>query len=266
MKNFLLFLILLTITSTFGQNKMYIWKNNVITDSMVITNDLKISFKTTGVIPTDYVAYYPFNGSANDLSGNNNNGTTNGGLTWVTDRFGQSGKAASFNGTNSYINVPNSTSLHVQYNITVALWVKTSTTQVNKAMVEKYYGTLSDHGWLVETLTNGKATFEGRDGRGSGTTIQATSGNISDNNWHLIVGKRSGNVWAIYLDGQIAGSVDVGLTAGSIESGGDLRIGASKPNSQPPGQFWNGNIDDIRIYNRALTDAEILAIFQETAN
>lgn len=247
---------------TFGQNKMYIWKNNVITDSSDITNDLKISFKSASTIPLDgLVAYYPFNGNANDESGNNNNGTTNGGLTWVVDRFNHPGKAANFNGTSSYINVLVSSSLQIQSDITLSVWVTSSASQNNKVIVEKYYGNLNDHGWLLETMTDGQPVFEGRDGRGGSSTIKGSGGDINDNKWHLIVGQRSGNIWKIYIDGQHINETNVEGTAGSIESGGDLRIGASK--YSVPMQFWNGNIDDIRIYKRALSDTEIQALYTE---
>jgi len=59
-------------------------------------------------VPTDgLVGYWPFNGNANDESGNGNNGTVNG-ATLTSDRFGNSSKAFSFNGTNNFINVVNS--------------------------------------------------------------------------------------------------------------------------------------------------------------
>ena len=54
--------------------------------------------------PTDgLVAYYPFNGNANDESGNEHHGTTNGGVSWTQDRFGNSFSAAQFDGLDSYI-------------------------------------------------------------------------------------------------------------------------------------------------------------------
>ena len=68
------------------------------------------------------VAWYPFNGNANDSSGNGNNGTVSG-ATLTTDRFGNPGKAYSFNGTNAYISVPNSSSLSIVGDITISAWI-----------------------------------------------------------------------------------------------------------------------------------------------
>ena len=105
MKKIMFSLIILSMVFTLGQNKMYIWKNSAITDSMNITKDLKISFKNASpTIPTEgLVAWYPFNGSANDESGHALNGTTNSGVTWGIDRHGNQSTAALFNGTSGKI-------------------------------------------------------------------------------------------------------------------------------------------------------------------
>ena len=73
------------------------------------------------------VGWWPFNGNANDESGNGNNGTVNG-ATLTSDRFGNAGKAYSFDGVNDWINMPsgNSTSLNITSNYTVTFWFKTT--------------------------------------------------------------------------------------------------------------------------------------------
>jgi hypothetical protein len=73
-------------------------------------------------LPTNgLVAWYPFNGNANDESGNGNNGTVNG-ATLTTDRFGNVGKAYGFDGIDDYINCGNSSAFN-QNNISVSVWV-----------------------------------------------------------------------------------------------------------------------------------------------
>lgn len=67
------------------------------------------------------VGYWPFNGNANDLSANGNNGTVSG-ATLTTDRFGNANSAYYFNGTSAYITVPNSTSLNPQNAISLCAW------------------------------------------------------------------------------------------------------------------------------------------------
>jgi len=209
------------------------------------------------------VAYYPFNGNANDESGNGNNGIDSG-ATLTTDRFVNANNAYSFDGSSSYINVVNTSSLQITGDITVAAWVKSPSPQNNLAIVEKYYTTTNpDHGWLIETDISGKAIFEGRDGRGGGNTITSgPSPDFNDGKWHFVIGQRNGNDWRIYLDGLLANHNDPGGVTGSIESGEAMRIGAAYSSSGLQ-QVWNGAIDDIRIYNRALSDAEIQALYHE---
>ena len=69
------------------------------------------------------VAYYPFNGNANDESGNRNNGTVNG-STLTTDRFGNANCAYSFDGVNDYITIQESDILKVTSELTITTWVK----------------------------------------------------------------------------------------------------------------------------------------------
>ncbi len=223
----------------------------------------EVNAMPSSTLANGLVAFYPFNGNANDESGNGNNGT-NYGATLTTGRLGSADGAYSFDGSSSYISVPNSSSLKITGDITVCAWVKTSTPQFTKGIIEKYYsGTQNDHGWLLDTYTDGGAMMEGRDGRGGTFTLRSnSSAAFADNQWHFIVGQRSGNIWKVYLDNQLSNSVDAGGTAGSIESGGKMTIG-SFSNTTPVNGVWSGAIDGIRIYNRALSDAEIADLYHE---
>src|SRR6185312_11005406 len=69
------------------------------------------------------VAYYPFTGNANDISGNGNNPIFNN-ATLTTDRFGNPNSAYSFNGVDNYIQIPNSPSLNPANQISICAWVK----------------------------------------------------------------------------------------------------------------------------------------------
>ena len=74
-------------------------------------------------VPTNgLVAYWPFNGNANDESGNGNNGI-NYGATATSDRNGITNSALSFNGSSNYISIPYSNTIGVQQEITISFWV-----------------------------------------------------------------------------------------------------------------------------------------------
>lgn len=204
------------------------------------------------------VAYYPFSGNAGDSSGNGNHGTVNG-TTLTTDRFGNTNKAYSFN--NNYIIVPNSNSFDYT-DFTVSFWMKTSdaSTQVpitqlkyNDASEEKFSFALNYNG-LNKTHFACKYNIAPSCTPGVGWILNEHTINVSDNTFHHIIGTVEGNTMKFYIDGNLLGSVLGNSNQSSNCYGGDIQIGRSWNNFP---YYFNGTIDDIRIYNRALTQAEI---------
>lgn len=85
--------------------------------SLVYTTDVQAS------LIDGLVAYYPFNGNADDESVNTNNGTVHG-ATLTTDRFGNANSAYSFDGLDDYIMISSSSSLDIRGNLTISAWVQ----------------------------------------------------------------------------------------------------------------------------------------------
>ena len=203
------------------------------------------------------VAYYPFNGNANDESGNGNNGTVNG-ATLTTDRFGNVNNAYSFNGTNDSISVNNNQLLNPSNAMTVTAWIKPEdiTTSRNQDVVRKgdpnaiYLLSFQEYG---TQLTFGLKTTSGYHIE-SDTPITAI--NYTDGQWHLIVGLYDGSNIKVFKDGILIGSKS--QTGLILASTGKLFIGCV----EGPSEFFKGSIDDIRIYNRALSDSEIQQLYQ----
>jgi len=258
MKKIMFSLIILSMAFTLGQNKMYIWKNSAITDSMDITNDLKISFKSASPIPTEgLVAWYPFNGNANDESGNGNNGilSTNP-PTLTTNRFNTANKAYSFNGSNNYIK----TSLDVQPSAipvtSWSFWVKPK--RINHNVRQQFLS--GDDGTCDRTIGIEKYTadwmvFIGDIGTGTWTPISAQ---ITTDSWyHIVVIYTVTDVY-FYLNNNkfLRGSAATGQT-----SLNKFHIGANP--LEGISEYSEADIDDVRIYNRALSDSEIQALYQE---
>ncbi len=209
-------------------------------------------------IPTNgLVAYYPFNGNANDESGNGNNGTVNG-ASLTTDRFGKPLNAYSFNGGGNNISCGNGSTLQISGNITVCAWAKLQPTSHGQVVINKYYLS-ADRGWLIETSTSGIVQFNVRSGGG---TFFTSGGNYSifDNSWHFLVGQRVGDVIKIYVDGNLRGQNDTNHS-GSISGSVDLRIGVQSDRPTDPATFANGLIDDVFIYNRAISESEISELY-----
>ena len=201
------------------------------------------------------VAYYPFNGNVNDASGNNNNGF-NYGATLTTDRFGNLNRAYAFNGTSNYIVTPINSGFTTQ--ISLCAWFKKS--------YNNYGGIICSRtaNYLANDLTsdaNGNAAFHLSDGIAANqpnTGLGATT-NVNDNNWHLITGTYNGNSLKIYVDGLLKNQV---FNVFNISINTFFNIGWD--NLSGYYRYFNGKIDDVRIYNRAINDQEVSALFNES--
>ena len=209
-------------------------------------------------IPTNgLVAYYPFNGNANDMSGNGHNGiVTNASLS--VDRFGNQNSAYSFNdGSNSYIDF----GTWFNFNIfTISMWVKRNAMQSSNDgyvdLIDNYHG--NNRSWCVEGYSTSASPY----GFGIGCNPSGTSTTftLSNNVWqHLILLKRADSIM-VYLDGYLISSS--GTCSTIIYDGTqNLRIADYSTSRYP--RFWNGILDDIHIYNRALSATEIQQIYHE---
>jgi hypothetical protein len=210
------------------------------------------------------IAYYPFSGNANDESGNGNNGTVYG-ATLTSDRFGNENKAFSFNGaaygsnSNSYILVSNSSSLQVGSALSISIWVKYNLLQnnLNTVLQKGAGGGCQNVGYYVAfDNNNGSIPFNKSLGYGQNSCASIGDTSNLDNKWHnisFVYAPPSGN--AIYLDGKKVGNWMVCNSCTILNSNNPLIIGGCQYSSG--GYSWNGLLDDIRIYNRALSQDEI---------
>jgi len=218
------------------------------------------------------VGYWSFNEGTStvalDYSGNKNKGTLTNGPAWVN---GKQGKALSFDGVNDYVQVANPTILQNQ-NITVSFWVKPGT-QDNAIVAPIDFS----HNWRVSPLAYGSWVIQSEDAttnrnyyfafnQGSGATsvyenngagagIQYTTGV-----WQHIVYTKSGTTQRGYKDGALVWSPAV-TTSSSVyyKSGLGLRVGGVV--AYEGTREFNGQLDEVRVYNRALTPSEIKVLY-----
>lgn len=217
------------------------------------------------------VAYYPFNGNANDESGNVNNGTIYG-ATLSEDRFGNPDSAYAFDGLNDYIEIENSEDLNLPDALTISAWVRPENiTGIHGRTVISKYG---DENAQPDKYKNQRAimlnmhTLAGNDRLtlfALSTSGTAANGLYSQEDvftfyeWQHIVASWDGHERKIYRNGvPIASDCFSGILFNSICN---LRIGwcYTRPNA---GHF-EGMIDDVRIYNRALSESEIQELYYE---
>jgi len=234
-------------------------------------------------MPTNgLVGYYPFNGNVDDESGNSFNGI-NKGATLTTDRFDNPNSAYLFNGSSSLIKLPlttfNSTTIG-----TISLWLKVNSF-VNSNMIFSVgdsTGTVSLNGnaySLYVGKTSGNATQSQKfihsvdkrlciDGEGEYKWFSDQSFSF-DNNWYHIVVISDGTTTKYYRNGvEVTTMYSEPTTEPDGEWIDDLCsntnyfwIGKSKRVSETI--FFNGKIDDIRIYNRVLNQTEINLLYLE---
>ncbi|MBL0357419.1 MAG: LamG domain-containing protein [Chitinophagaceae bacterium] len=217
-------------------------------------------------IPTNgLVGWWPFTGNANDSSGNGNHGTVSSAVL-ATDRFGNLNAAYSFNGVNSKINVTDAPSLRCR-KITLSAWVKClDTTSINQII---YKGSMTAAGEAYSfSLNTPNGHFAGGIKYGSNCvpavgwyagaqTAQPAPSSV----WVHIMYTYDGASAKFYKNGSLEDSTDA---PGLIDSctGGDLRFGFNHLRYfASTGDPFNGSIDDIGIWNRALSSTEVTQLY-----
>jgi hypothetical protein len=200
-------------------------------------------------LPAGLVAAYGFNEGAGstvtDASGNGNAGAITG-ATWTTQ--GKFGSALSFDGSSSLVVIPGSSSLNVTTGMTLEAWIFPTATQsgwrtIMQREVDAYFLNAStDAGPL---RPGGGATISGNGLVVTGPTASPVSG------WTHIAMTFDGNTLTLYVNGTPVATR--GATGAVQTNTNALRIGGNVPY----GEFFTGIIDEVRVYNRALTAAEI---------
>lgn len=206
------------------------------------------------------VAYYPFNGNANDESENGNNGTVNG-ATLTVDRLGSVNSAYSFNGTsNNYITVNFSTPLNTsEYSgITISSWCKLHdlSTPANPYNILS----LSDNNLEGIWITYENPKFKSDNGLVDNPVFALNDANV--NAWYnvVITIDNSNHSLKLYLNDIFQ---DEKTQESYMPLATKLLIGYHNSPVWGLGWYMNGIVDDIRIYDRVLSDAEILQLFHE---
>ena len=209
------------------------------------------------------VAWYPFNGNANDSIGMND-GLIYGDVLSTDDRFGNSNSAYSFDGNGDWISTP---STIINGAFSMVAWIKTTQQSTNYAANKGVIlATTIEHGNSGQgfILTHGGpgVTFSKYPHSVEGWNLGGYP-NINNNEWRLLSATWDGTInengVKLYVDGILLGTTTA--LNSSISHNFNMRIGYSY---EGPYHFYHdGLIDDIRIYDRALSEAEIQALYYE---
>jgi hypothetical protein len=205
------------------------------------------------------VAYYPFNGNAADYSGNENHGEIFGAIP-SPDRFSNENQAYLFDGISSSILVLQDSTLEFDTNdFTVIAWIKSNSLEFARVISK---GECFNHGWQLGVEDGFIKVSVQSPPEGPEYYISYQS-LYTDGNWHMIALVRENGNLRLFGDGlpdsdyylfpyTLSNTFEDMTIGRCIESGGSC-----------DDAFFNGIIDDIRIYSRALSECEIMGLYHE---
>jgi hypothetical protein len=209
------------------------------------------------------IGCYPLDNNANDFSGNNYNGTALN-LSPATDRFGNPNSAYHFSGSGSYIQLP--TTGYLINEFSYSLWCKPSNLPSPGGSSASYYSLIAIGGTAADqSILLGNNASQANVGFGAGTwssNIQphhCYAGALpTTNQWYHVIMTRTNATMNLYVNGVLICSISSGnISAGYLNQPLAATIG-SRLNSSL--QLFHGDIDDVRIFNHALTQAEVLSM------
>jgi hypothetical protein len=209
------------------------------------------------------VAFYPFCGTAQDVSGNNYNGAVTN-ATLAVDRFGTANSCYSFNGANTHIETSTAFFNNSWNQYTIAFWFNSASSSVTS---QNCFNTIPhnsigvgynySNNKKVQYAINSNPSVVGWD-MTFGTACPST---LAANQWNHVALVKNGSVWTEYLNGAYSFTYSNPATITNTLT--NINMGSIKyPSSNNYGEFFNGMLDDYFIYNRALSPGEVILIYQ----
>lgn len=228
---------------------------------------LLFSLSINKVFSQNLIAHYTFDNNTKDISGNNNNGIIIGNIQPSIDRFGNYCGALSFNGFNSYIEVPDSKSLSsISNKITLTCWFKMQQNQADP--ISKWLTLICKGESVIETKNNPQYRVQIFQSNSQSTVSVNTEFTKYDNNynnhiiefdkWYFYSLVYNGDEVITYLDG--VKIWEYNYTGIFNNNNMPLNIGRDVPGSL---EYFCGSLDDLRIYNGVLSDKAIMKLYND---
>ena len=215
------------------------------------------------------VGYWSFdeNGgnTAFDYSGNNNRGTLVNSPTWVD---GVLGKALKFNGSNStYVEIPNTGDFSNANKFSISFWVKSNSITTVEGLICKANDSLTGQWYIVFGTINSNGRILLRVCNNTIRTGMQTTISFTDNKWHHIVTMWNTGAFNIYVDGNNQILENDGLDTGTVSTLLSSTVPISIGRRGTGGNYISsGIIDELRLYNRSLTQSEITTLYNSGAS
>jgi len=204
---------------------------------------------------------YPGSGTTwTDVSGTNNNGSLTNGPTFNTDNLGN----ILLDGTNDYVNIPYNVSLNPSTNLSFMIWTKLT---VNDSSIRNpiELSAASDELYFIlwrADLSPKRWGYGLRQSNNTYAETTSTSTSFSINVWYnlAVVANSTSGLVSFYINGILDSSISYNGTI-KQNSGATFAIGADAANSR---RYWQGNVSNVQIYNRALTTSEVVQNYNAT--
>ena len=212
-----------------------------------------MDIKNHSTLPTGLVAYWKFDGNANDASGNGHNGTPTGGV--ATSEVGKLNDCYDFDGADDFVTFGTNAAYETNY-VSVSLWFKADRVAFEELLTKT---TTVVTQWVIAKFSAAPSTISF--GVNVGGTALLADGILSDTKvWHHVVGTYDGANIKIYCDGVLRGTTP---HPGVITSLPTIPIYAGACNSGGSGAYYfDGKIDEIGLWNRALVQSEVTDLYQ----
>ncbi len=230
---------------------------NLILFNICILGQNKISTKQDFT----FIACYPFDGNANDESGNGFHGIVNG-ATLTEDRNGNLNSAYYFSGSSTYISVPDNDLLDLQNVKSISLWIKaSSSSSINRYIISKvqfendYY-----NGYEIYISNNDSLSYSMIE-EDYPRAHYSKSFQYYDEWTFLTFVRRSDNKLYCYINGNYVGKSEVDLPVSLTGNDMDLFFGSAPFSNN--NDNYQGSIDDIAIFDYELSDAEIQELYND---
>lgn len=238
--------------------KVVVARLSLVCVSLIVMS-LMLTGQSSAVERADAVGIWLFDEGtgdvAKDSSGNGNDGKLIKRPKWVKGKFGT---ALEFDAQANYIDCGNDASLKPASAITIALWFKTPDSGTHRQLVSDL--TLAGfHGYDLMIRDTGIVYMQF--GTGSGWCPSESIAAYDDDKWYLFVGTWSGGDLDMYIDGaEVSYAQHCNTAKYSPAIGEPTYIGIYGPQIGGPGNFFNGIIDEVTIFNVALTENDIQSI------
>jgi len=225
---------------------------NIVVQNPTMSADVPMFYRVVGIpaplVSEGLIAYYPFTGNSDDQSGNAHHGTTHG-TALATDRLGNTNAAYLFDGTAAYVEVPDDTQFHLQQ-LSLCVWLRPNTGLIT----DREYVIVSKDDWMkgFQLVLLGPDSIYFGVGNGSGWVDLYARHILQLGSWQHLAATYDGSNLSLFVNGALAVATPC---AGTIVYGSNpLAIGKNGWNAT---DYFDGVLDEIRVYSRALSSNEV---------